>query len=451
MKDALIELMEAGERALIGAGARIWEICVTEEASASVEVVDGAVRAEESAVERAIGLRVLDGGIGFAGLADPTPSGLRRAAEAALAEARLVRDAALDGFARHSGGRALGGAPFDDPRVTGRGGARLIEVARSLEAATVAADRRVEGVRPAHVSEVRGRFRLRTSAGVDVDERSTRAFASVAALASDPLGEESQLAYAGSSAAAVEAIDLADIARKAAGRAVGRLGATGYRTAVVPVILAPEVVAELLEVIASALCGDLVDRGASFLAKALDQRVLGPELTLIDDPHDGALDGCAWLDGEGLPTRRTTLVERGVVRAILDDLETAARGKRRPGGHAQRGGAEGRPRPGAHSLSLAPGRASTAVLMRAAEGGLWIDEVSGTHTISEITGALSLGATGHVISGGAKGAPIEGVTLSGTLLDLFGPRARPGVELEMLGHARVPPVAIDAVQVASAD
>jgi PmbA protein len=446
-------LIEAGVRALEAAGARCWEVCVTEERSASVEVVDGAVRAEESSFERAVGLRVLDGGIGFAGLADPTPEGLARAATAALAEARWVRRTPLESFGapeRHAHAAAPP-ASFADPRATGRLGQRLAEAARVLEARARREDRRVVGVRPAQVTEVVAGFRLRTSAGLDVAEVSTRALASVAALAETRAGRESQLAYAGGSAGAVEALDVERVAQRAARRAVERLGAGGFRTAVVPVVLAPEVVAELLEVIATALTGDVVDRGASFLARALGQQVFGPELTLLDDPHDPTLDGAAWFDGEGLATCRTALIDGGRVVAILDDRETAARGGRVPGGHAQRHGAEGRPRPGAHALCLVAGHDTTAALLARAEGGLWIDEISGTHTISEITGAFSLGATGARIESGRRGRAVEGVTLSGSLLGLFGPGAHPGAEVESLGYARVPPVAVEAVQVASAD
>lgn len=446
-------LLEACVRALEAAGARCWEVCVTEERSASVEVVDGAVRAEESSFERAVGLRVLDGGIGFAGLADPTPDGLRRAAEAALAEARWVRRSPLAAFgAPPADARPRAATPdFADPRATGRLGPRLALAAEALEAGARREDRRVRGVRPAQVTEVVAGFRLRTSSGLDVAEVSTRALASVAALAETRGGRESQLAYAGGSAGAVEALDVARVAEKAARRAVERLGAGGFRTAVVPVVLAPEVVAELLELVATALAGDVVDRGASFLSRALGQPVFGPELTLVDDPHDPSLDGASWFDGEGLPTRRTALIDAGRVVTLLDDRESAARGGRVAGGHAQRQGAEGRPRPGAHALCLVAGTDTTAALLARAEGGLWIDEISGTHTISEATGAFSLGATGARIEGGRRGRAVEGVTLSGTLLGLFGAGAHPGADVESLGYARVPPVVVEAVQVASAD
>lgn len=448
MTDALLE---AGIRALEAAGARCWEVCVTEERSASVEVVDGAIRAEESSLERAVGLRVLDGGIGFAGLADPTPEGLARAAEAALAEARWVRRSPLTSFGTPTPAVRPAPASFADPRATGRLGARLAAAAQALDARARREDRRVRGVRPAQVTEVVAGFRLRTSAGLDVAETSTRALASVAALAESRGGRESQLASFGGSAGAVEALDVERVAQRAARRAVERLGAGGFQTAVVPVLLSPEVVAELLEVIAMALAGDVVDRGASFLARALGAQVFGAALTVLDDPHDPALDGAAWFDGEGLPTAPLALIEAGRVVALLDDRETAARGQRTPRGHAQRHGAEARPRPGAHALCLVGGTDATAALLERAEGGLWIDEISGTHTISEITGAFSLGATGARIEAGRRGRAVEGVTLSGSLLTLFGPGAVPGAEVEALGYARVPPVFVDAVQVASAD
>jgi len=446
MMRTLDALIDEAERTLVAAGARAWEICVTEEASTSVEVVDGAVRSQESAIERAIGIRVLDGGLGFAGIGDPTPASLARAAEMAIAEARRVRSARISRFAGPEEGTR--GAPFTDPRATGRPRAALVERARALEALTLQHHALVAGVRPAAVSEVWSRFRLRTSSGRDVEEQSTRAFASVGALVESEAGD--QLVYAGTSAAAVEALELDAIARRASARAIERLDPATFRTSVVPVILAPEVVAELLEMVAVALGGDLVDRKASFVAGGLGLALFSPAITLLDDPHDPELDGASWLDGEGLPTQARTLIDRGVVCQLLDDLESAARGGRIPGGHAQRTGGDGRPHGGAHALRLLPGSDATEALYRAAAGGLLIQEISGAHTISEVTGAFSLGATGRrVEAGGDLGPAVEGVTISGSLAELFSGGVRPGKDAEIINGSSMPPVLVPALQVAS--
>lgn len=443
MPDRLEQALDEAEAAAKAAGAEVFEICGTEELSLSVEASDGAVRAEERSVERVIGFRVLDGGIGFASTAELSRSGLLGAAQRAKDEARLVRPARIAGFAQADRRSLRRGPPFLDRRTTAEPREELRRLARDLEAGIQS--KRVVGARPVGVHEVCARFFLRTSAGYAAFEESSRAAISVHALAKR--GDDAQVGSAAGSALSLAELNGPAIAARAAQAAEARLGARAVSTGRCSVVFAPEVVAELLEALVPALLGDALDRGTSFLGRQLGANVLGSAITLEDVPHDPALDGAAWIDGEGLPTAARVLVREGAWIGALDDLESAARGGRSPAAEAVRSGAHARPRAGAHALSLRPGRAGRAALLDGA--ALYVTEVSGAHTIQPDTGAFSLGLVGFRIEkGGVLGVAAEGATIGGSLGGVFGPGARLGDWTEIHGGIRAPALRVDGVEVA---
>ncbi|MCK6549269.1 TldD/PmbA family protein [Myxococcota bacterium] len=440
------DVLERAERALARAGVACWELAASEVRSAGAEVMDGEVEVVETSVERSVGIRVLDGGVGFAGATEPRDVDLDEAVAAAVGEARRARSAAIRAFASLAETPAPTPQRFVDPRATGRVRIGLVERALALEAEALRAPK-IARVRPARIDEERGLFRLRTSSGLDVSEDHSRASASIGAVAEDD--EDTQSSYAFTSGASLEGLVLDVIAREAAEDAAGLLGAAGFETGRVPVVFGPGAAAELVELLVGALDAARVERGATFLAGRLGERIVSPALTIVDDPHDATLDGCAAFDGEGLATIRNVLFDRGVVASYLDDRESAARAGRRAPSLAVRGAASHRPHPGVHNLAVLPGDVPPAELMRRAEGGLWVHELSGSHTMNEITGELSLGATGWAIRGAARAEPVQGVTVAGTLLAMLSGAITLSSEIKRLGAVGVPAILVDGVMVSA--
>ena len=79
----------------------------------------------------------------------------------------------------------------------------------------------------------------------------------------------------------------------------------------VPIVFAPEIARSLIGNIFEAANGDSIYRGASFWNNQLGQKVASENVTVIDDGTLPGLFGTAPFDGEGLPTRRTVIVENG--------------------------------------------------------------------------------------------------------------------------------------------
>ncbi len=126
------------------------------------------------------------------------------------------------------------------------------------------------------------------------------------------------------------------IGQEAARRALRRLGARQAKTQQAPVVFSPEIARSIVGNIFDAANGDAIYRHASFFAGMLGERVAGENVTVIDDgtlvfdresAHDGSIKtggfGTAPFDGEGLPTRRTVLVENGILRSYVTNTYTA--------------------------------------------------------------------------------------------------------------------------------
>ena len=108
-----------------------------------------------------------------------------------------------------------------------------------------------------------------------------------------------------------------EVGKEAARRTLRRLGARKVKTAHVPVVLDPMVARSMLEHIFEGVNGDSVYRGASFLAGRLGEKIAGANVTVIDDGTMPGGFGTAPFDGEGIPARRTVVIENGILKSYL--------------------------------------------------------------------------------------------------------------------------------------
>src|SRR5208337_1619135 len=127
------------------------------------------------------------------------------------------------------------------------------------------------------------------------------------------------------------------VGKIAAQRTLRRLGARKVKTAHVPVVFDPMVATSILEHIFEGVNGDSVYRGASFLAGKLGQKIAGDNVNIIDDGTIPGGFGTSPFDGEGIPTRRTVVVENGVLKSYLLNTYSAKKLKLQTTGNAARG------------------------------------------------------------------------------------------------------------------
>ncbi|OGL19842.1 MAG: peptidase [Candidatus Rokubacteria bacterium RIFCSPLOWO2_12_FULL_71_22] len=319
-----------------------------------------------------------------------------------------------------------------------------IEAARACEAAALAADPRITNSEGAECSDRRARYAYATSHG------SLRGYATTAfGLNVTPVAAEHgemQRDYWYSSARVRAALeDPAAVGRTAAARALRRLGARKVKTTEVPVIFDPETAASLVRAIAGAASGPSLYRRASFLLDRLGAKIAAPAVTIVDDGTIPGALGSRPFDGEGLPTRRTPLVQDGVLVSYLLDTYSARKLGLASTHHAARDGAG--VTVGTTNLMLLPGAASADELIRSTRRGLYVTELIG-FGVNGVTGDYSRGASGLWIEAGELAYPVEEVTVAGNLLEMFAAIDGVGNDLALRDRTASPTLRIGRMVVA---
>jgi len=233
------------------------------------------------------------------------------------------------------------------------------------------------------------------------------------------------------------------VGKIAAERTLRRLGARKVKTAQVPVVFDPLVAASILEHIFEGVNGDSVYRGASFLAGKLGEKIAGDNVTVIDDGTMPGRFGTSPFDGEGVPTRRTVVIENGVLKSYLLNTYTAKKLGLQTTGNASRGLA-GTPGIGPGNYFLQPGTKTPREIIAGIPNGLYVTEFLG-HGVNLVTGDYSRGASGLWISGGELAYPVEEITVAGNLKELFFNISEIGSDLEFRGAVAAPTIRIDGL------
>jgi PmbA protein len=235
------------------------------------------------------------------------------------------------------------------------------------------------------------------------------------------------------------------VGQVAARRTLRRLGARKVKTAQVPIVLDPMVANSILDHIFEGVNGDSVYRGASFLAGKLGHKIAADKVNVIDNGTMPGGFGTSPFDGEGIPTRRTVVIENGVLNSYLLNTYTAKKLGLQTTANASRGLA-GTPGIGPGNYFLQPGTKTPKEIIAAIPQGLYVTEFLG-HGANLVTGDYSRGASGLWISGGELAYPVEEITVAGNLKEIFLNISEIGNDLEFRGSVACPTIRIDGLTV----
>jgi PmbA protein len=244
-----------------------------------------------------------------------------------------------------------------------------------------------------------------------------------------------------------------EVGKEAARRTLRRLGARRVPTQKVPIVFAPEVARSLIGSVVEAASGDSIWRSASFLAGRLGEQIAASSLTIIDDnlmllPTGAGGFGSSPFDGEGLPSRRTVIVENGVLQNYL--LNTyAARKLGMQSTHNASRGLAGTPGIGCGNLYLEPGTQTPEEIIAAIPAGLYVTSLMG-FGVNVVTGDYSRGATGLWIENGQLTHAVEEVTIAGNLAEMLKNVTAIGNDLVFRGSVVSPTLRIDGMTIAGA-
>ncbi|WP_371397677.1 metalloprotease TldD [Fretibacter rubidus] len=169
----------------------------------------------------------------------------------------------------------------------------------------------------------------------------------------------------------------------------------------------------LHEAIGHGLEGDFIRKGTSAFSGMLGQRVAAPGVTIVDDGTLPGLRGSLTIDDEGTPTKRTTLIEDGILKGFMQDrmnarllgVEETGNGRRESFAHA--------PMPRMTNTFMLGGKAEPGEIVADLKDGIYATNFGGGQ-VDITSGKFVFQCTeAYRVKNGQVGEPLKGVTLIG--------------------------------------
>lgn len=383
-----------------------------------------------------------DGRMSFVTTSDCTPKSITQAvkeAHAALKHIDPSEDTCIPAPQKPQGsliektGRSLSEIPDDEK----------MRAAMTLECAAIAADNRVMQVQHPRLEEKTHTLTVVNSKGINVEGTRGLVRLELKAVATD--GEDTESAYESEFSPRFEDIDAEDLARRAAKRAVSKLGAKPLGTGLRRAILDPRAAAVMLSIAAPSFFADNVQLGKSALASKKGERAYSPMVTICDDGLRPYGFASFPFDGEGIFRRRTAVVASGVIVGWLYDGARATRDNVQSTGNCVRDSIRRLPVIGVSNCFLEPANKSPDELVREAGEGIMVTGLLGVHTANTITGDFSLGVEGLLIEDGALSIPVRGMTIAGNIHELLERVVGVGNDLRFFDSYGAPSILVDGI------
>lgn len=446
LPDIALRALEAVRKA----GATEADVLLVAGDDREVRVRGGEVEFVKQAQGRGLGIRALVAGSGgmrtaIVSTSDLAAETVERMAQEAVA---LARETAPDPLAGLPEGGFAGDLPdlalFDpadrEVPITAR-----IEDARRAESAARSADPRIVNSEGSQAGSGFAGIVYANSRGFFGEYESASH-----GLFSEPIAQDAsgmQRDHWSTSARRLRDLeDAAGVGRKAAARALRRLGAKRVGTSEVPVLFDSRTAPSLVGQLASCANGYSIYRRSSFLEGKMGETIASDLVTIIDDGRLPGGLGSKPFDGEGLATRRNVLVRDGRLESWLLDHYSARKLGLVSTGSAARGTGSA-PRAGTTNLWLEPRAGTLDALIAEIDRGLLVTELIGMG-FNPTTGDYSRGAAGLWIEHGEIVHAVEEITIASTLPDMLRAIDRVGSELEWHGRTASPPIRIGAMMVA---
>jgi PmbA protein len=319
-----------------------------------------------------------------------------------------------------------------------------IEKAKYLEDSAKSVDsKRIKKVRKASYQEVLSKTTLINSNGLQFSYDHTLASVSLTAVAEE--SGESEVGWDFDVSHFFNDLDTKKVGQSAGRKALERLGGKRIPTGVYPVLIRNDVASEFLSLLAHSFLADQVQKGKSPLKGKQGERFFSPLLTIVDDGLYPKGISTTPIDGEGVPSQRTSLVTQGELTGYLYDRYWANRENLSSSGsgvgstgNSRRHGIKSPPGVGISNFFIEPGDLDLPKLMKNLSQGMVVEEVMGLHTVDPISGDFSLGCSGDWINKGEKVHPVKSIAIAGNLFELFRKVIAVGEDLRFFGGVGSP-------------
>jgi PmbA protein len=429
-------------------GATAAEAVAMDGSEFSTVVRLGEVETLKESGSKGIGVRVFFGQRAASTYSsDLSPTGVKQMVDSALALAKVTSEDPFAGIPETTQlGKLEGDLALYYDDVYSLSTADRIDYARRAEKAALETDSRIVNSEGGTFDAAIGYKVLANSHGFVGGYQ--RSYCSVSAVPIAQVeGSAMQRDYWYSVANSLKRLEPAEeVGRIAARRTLRRLGARKVKTTRVPIVFEHTVAGALVGHIFEAVNGDSIYRGASFLTGKLDEKIAGDNIQVIDDGTMPGGFGTSPFDSEGVPSRKTVVVENGILKSYLLNTYTARKLGLQTTGNASRGLA-GTPGIGPGNFFLRPGTKSLQEIVADIKQGLFVTEFLG-FGVNLVTGDFSRGASGLWIENGELTFPVEEITVAGNLKDMFSNITEIGNDLEFRSSIASPTLRIDGMTIA---
>ena len=285
----------------------------------------------------------------------------------------------------------------------------------ALEKALKGIDKRIVEVAGSEYSESTEKHTLVNSNGLNLVQKSNY-FTYVAQCVAKE-GEQTKSGYDFFFENDFSKFDAKKYAKKVVDLTVAQLGGEACESKKYKAVLHPDVVTSLMKAYVGHANAEEVQKHSSLFIDKIGQKIASKKITIEDRPLQKN-PFARWFDDEGVATYNKPIIKNGVLETYLYNLTTAAKAGVQTTGNGYGGGSK----KGISStfLYLKPGKKSLDQLFEEVGDGVFITDVSGLHAgLNPQSGNFSLQSTGFMIENGKKGKPLDLITVSGNLLEVF--------------------------------
>lgn len=424
-------------------GADEAEVYIESARNLSIEVRNGDVETVEESSSQGVGFRVFkQGKMAFSHCNDFNDASLENAISKAVGFAMITTPDENNVLPDETGKTEVEG--LYDPSIINISMDNKITLAKQAEQMAMK-DSRITKSAGAGYGEGEGEIFLANSRGLSKNYKMSACSFGVSVVAE----KEEQKSSGGEYCSRRFYADLKkpdEVAAKAAEDAYSMLDPRMVKTQKTTVIFDPDASRSILGGILAAVNGERVLQGASFLMNSIDEKIASELITLTDDGARPKGMASRPFDGEGVPTQKRTIVEKGVLKGFMYNTIVAHRAGVKSTGNASRSGFSGIPGIGPHNFYMEKGESTLEEIIAATEKGLLLKGVTG-YGINPVNGNFSGGASGFWVEKGKILFPVKGITIAGTASEMLNQIDMVGNDLDLNRSFTAPTFRIISMQI----
>ena len=412
-------LKKAAREAAESLGITEYELYYVEDASLGAETYRDEISSFSSSVGSSLSFRcIVDGKLGYASTALLTEDEVRSLVSRAADNAKLIEKdekAIIFGGAKPGDYHPVEKHEFEMPDA-----AEVKKVVMDCRNTVYAADPQVADGTECYAGGGESTIFLYNSKGLDLQSHVGNTAAYMYAVLDD--GNEKVYDYESKyncfGKTDGERLDREALAKKIIDGARAKFGAGRPKTGKYNIIFNSKQMSSILSTFVSVFYAENAQKGLSLLKGKTGEKIAADCVSITDTPFYPGNTMQINFDGEGVPTREKKVIENGVLKTLLYNLNSAEKDGVETTGNADRNGSSIDTTP--FWFYIEPGKLSTDELIEKAGDGILVTGMKGFHAgANAITGDFSIESEGFLIENGKKSAPIKSFTIAGNFFDLL--------------------------------